>query len=593
MAAVLFAGSMMAADVLNADFTKGQGDWTINDVELDGITYVWKAAGNYGMKASAYVSKTAHATESWLISPVFDLSAATSATLTINHAVNQGAPTAFSVKGWNGESWVDLYLSAWPAGNSWNFESATADLTALLGIAQAKVAFVYVSSADVCPTWEIKTAVVSAEEAIGGPVFYLVGTKIGWEPKDEFKLSKNPGADGEWMIEYTAEAEEGLKVLGIEGASQVWYKDGMDNEYRIEEAGDYTIYFRPDGNPDWSYTYFTAVMKEKPLPISCADVYSLEKGAEIDLNPVTVTYAKDKSVYVKDEKGSMLLFLPAAGAASWKAGDVLTGVVGTLDIYNGLYEVKVTTEQIAAVSVEAGEAPAPEELAAIPGDADINKFVIMKGVSVEAGEFTDASVTNLNASLGDGTFVLRNNFKFVQAFEEGKTYNIIGVVAVYEKSGTRTIQLFLISAEEVVDNSGYFVVGNFTGWGVDPAYKLAANPEAENELMIKLSLTTESQFKVVYSADGAGAYVWFPEGMGNNYGENGEITEDGDYIVYFRPNGDGGEDWFYRYIYVVKDPGDGIENIVLTEKAQKVLVDGVVYIIRDNKLFNLQGAQVR
>lgn len=38
---------------------------------------------------------------------------------------------------------------------------------------------------------------------------------------------------------------------------------------------------------------------------------------------------------------------------------------------------------------------------------------------------------------------------------------------------------------------------------------------------------------------------------------------------------------------------EGIESIVLTEKAQKVVVDGVIYIVRDNKLFNLQGAQVR
>ena len=37
----------------------------------------------------------------------------------------------------------------------------------------------------------------------------------------------------------------------------------------------------------------------------------------------------------------------------------------------------------------------------------------------------------------------------------------------------------------------------------------------------------------------------------------------------------------------------GIENVVLTEKARKVVVDGVIYIVRDNKLFNLQGAQVR
>ena len=37
----------------------------------------------------------------------------------------------------------------------------------------------------------------------------------------------------------------------------------------------------------------------------------------------------------------------------------------------------------------------------------------------------------------------------------------------------------------------------------------------------------------------------------------------------------------------------GIENIELTVKAQKVIVDGVLYIIRDNKMYNVQGLQVR
>lgn len=38
---------------------------------------------------------------------------------------------------------------------------------------------------------------------------------------------------------------------------------------------------------------------------------------------------------------------------------------------------------------------------------------------------------------------------------------------------------------------------------------------------------------------------------------------------------------------------EGIENIVLTEQAQKVLMDGAVYIIRGNKVFNVLGTQVR
>ena len=40
-------------------------------------------------------------------------------------------------------------------------------------------------------------------------------------------------------------------------------------------------------------------------------------------------------------------------------------------------------------------------------------------------------------------------------------------------------------------------------------------------------------------------------------------------------------------------PEEGIEEVVLTEKAQKVVVDGVLYIVRDNKMYNAQGTQVR
>ena len=46
-----------------------------------------------------------------------------------------------------------------------------------------------------------------------------------------------------------------------------------------------------------------------------------------------------------------------------------------------------------------------------------------------------------------------------------------------------------------------------------------------------------------------------------------------------------------KYRWSVKE--QGIENVVLTEKANKVMVDGVMYIIRNNKMFNVQGTQVR
>ena len=96
--------------------------------------------------------------------------------------------------------------------------------------------------------------------------------------------------------------------------------------------------------------------------------------------------------------------------------------------------------------------------------------------------------------------------------------------------------------------SDYFLVGSMNDWAALDEYKLTKNTAAETEeYMITVDLTADSQFKVVYSK---GIQVtWFPDGTGNNYGQNGEITVPGKYTIYFRPNYDGTEDWFSGCIY--------------------------------------------
>ena len=101
--------------------------------------------------------------------------------------------------------------------------------------------------------------------------------------------------------------------------------------------------------------------------------------------------------------------------------------------------------------------------------------------------------------------------------------------------------------------AGYYVIGNMTNWNVNSAYKMTKNTAASTEeYTFPITLTTSSQFKVVYSPDGTTKGTWYPDGMGNNYGEHGEITEAGDYTVYFRPRKDGGSGWFNGYIYLEK-----------------------------------------
>ncbi len=50
---------------------------------------------------------------------------------------------------------------------------------------------------------------------------------------------------------------------------------------------------------------------------------------------------------------------------------------------------------------------------------------------------------------------------------------------------------------------------------------------------------------------------------------------------------------YERKIHAVFGSATGIENVSLDGEVRKVVVDGAVYIVRDNKMFNLQGAQVR
>lgn len=161
VAAALFAGSMMAADLLSIDFTKGQGDWTINDVNKDTLSYVWKQDSQYGMKATAWVG-AAHATESWLISPAIDLTGVTASKLAFSQALNKGEVSSVSVKAKAGSGeWADLTVAPLPAGNSWAFIDSEADLAAYVGKSNVQIAFVYTSTTTSAATWEIKTVSVN------------------------------------------------------------------------------------------------------------------------------------------------------------------------------------------------------------------------------------------------------------------------------------------------------------------------------------------------------------------------------------------------------------------------------------------------
>ena len=154
--------------IFSETFANGQGDFTIVDVNLSGLNYVWAYMNNFQcMKANGYY-QSAHETESWLVSPQINLSNVSSATLRFDQAIafaeGQGSLHIMASKDYSGNvttaNWTELNIGTWPAPSSnWVFETSTADLTGFVG-QNVTIAFKYTSTLSACPAWEVKNVVV-------------------------------------------------------------------------------------------------------------------------------------------------------------------------------------------------------------------------------------------------------------------------------------------------------------------------------------------------------------------------------------------------------------------------------------------------
>ena len=177
--------------------------------------------------------------------------------------------------------------------------------------------------------------------------------------------------------------------------------------------------------------------------------------------------------------------------------------------------------------------------------------------------------TEIMYDLGDPTIYSWNNCEMPQP-EDSTVY----VTVVYLK------------APAGAPVEGVEIIGTFDNWaGTAMALENSGEYFAELNVMgfqeFKFRQAGSWENEIVTAADGAGlANIRFDslwEDVIYNDGPAKEIRIDLS-----------SEDYVWKANWV-----EGIENVVLTEKAQKVVVDGVLYIVRDNKMFNVQGAQVR
>ncbi|MBO4625297.1 MAG: DNA/RNA non-specific endonuclease [Bacteroidales bacterium] len=167
--------------ILSQDFTKGLGSFTVQDKDKGGYSgSIWKyesgSNAKYGAQATAGNGGTKYKAESWLISPEIDLTNYTDANLYFDHAFaylynkttdKVSAPKnhfSVMVSSDGGSTWAEREIPKWLSSFSY-FElaqSGNISLSAFQG-KKIKFAFVYKSTTEYAPTWEILNVTVSTE----------------------------------------------------------------------------------------------------------------------------------------------------------------------------------------------------------------------------------------------------------------------------------------------------------------------------------------------------------------------------------------------------------------------------------------------
>ena len=281
-------------------FGTNQGAFTIdNKVLPEGATYVWAFASGYGMKASAYISGAAHASESWLVSPKFDCTNATALTLSFSEAANKfnsaenvSAYTFVKVKEVGTDTWTNLTLSARAGGTNWNFtDGITADLSAYVG-KKMQIAFVYTSTAELAGTWEVKNfelkgkGEVTTESEVVVPEYTTIA-----------QLKENATASAT-AVKFTF---TNLLVTGTAGTS-TYVSDGTDGTLLYGTASPYKAGDKISGTIAANLVSYNNLTELKDLDLTGVTVTS--EGNEVTpvaatINELVANQKKYENVLVK------------------------------------------------------------------------------------------------------------------------------------------------------------------------------------------------------------------------------------------------------------------------------------------------------
>ena len=382
--------------------------------------------------------------------------------------------------------------------------------------------------------------------------YYLTGTVADWGLKEGMMLTEE--GDGLYSFGPIAlTADDMIKVIDVNKKGTGignWYPDGMDNNQGVDEDGEYTIYFRPAGDgteeDGYTYIYYVGDGSEDAQNHGCTRGGYMFKFVKAD-EPVEPTDAPVEPTDAPVEPTDAPVFeYEAVNAVGNGDGAWLNGVT-----WDPAAEANLMTE----IEENVWEIT----FKGVPADQDCQiKFAIdgnwnhnFGGTFEESGKVTNADYNGANIT-----------FSPEKASDITAKLDLTNFDIATQTGATFTITI--TESEEPVPTDepaptwekGYYLTGTVADWGLKEGMMLTDEGDGLYSFG-PIALTTDDMIKVIdVNKKGTGIGNWYPDGMDNNR----TVPADGEYMIYFRPAGDGTEEDGWEYIYYIGDGSEDAQN---------------------------------
>lgn len=483
-------------------------------------------------------------------------------------------------------------------------------------------------------TWYAKADIPTGGDPVvpptpEGPVYSVAGSKalLGaeWNEKEgnEMTLDTEDGLYKLFCADVTLAAgtEYKFKIVTNHNWNNPNYP-AQDKVLTVEEDGKYdvTITFNAETKEVAYVAEFKGgvIVEKHYLIVGDAAIANGEDwNNDADVNLMTsadegLTYtlvipnvkmiANKEYGYKVVEKGSWTEYFPNKVGGGNEYFSVTESAVYTLT-----YTFTVATPQCVVLAFKTGELPEPKlkdgfylagSFAGVDAwtidDLNENKFFKY----VEGDETYALYTLTANLAVGDkfkvvsvAQDVIMNWLPDGQGNEIVVTANYAGEAKVINLYFDYKEGRFSIWIEPNMQN-GFYLVGSMNNWTPAKEYLFAQNPDNTAEYVLSTTLAENDQFKVVYVYEGEIQNdQWYPAAENSDY--TVDATHAGKKDIYFRPDYQGGEDWYYGCIYVAANEPTGIEETIAAGKAAKVLRNGQIFILKGDKMYNVMGAVIR